>query len=188
MSKSSFNILVGYLVLKVLMIVSCSANSLKQNIDICSTKGLQEFLNDGADDDAISLVYQHCRGQFLEDNKLNENVKQTVDGWIGTDLSKTETNQIFLIYELALTTAKPDRVDKQFKKDCKAMENQFELYLETIEPLSNRLQINFDLLLATGKQEIEDQERELFNFVQYSQFCRLLLMNEDLDNQRVSNE
>lgn len=172
--------LIGYFVFKVLVSMRTEASPVdSSDDDQCSTAGLKQFLGSTGNlsKEDVELMYEHCRGQFLDANKLSASVKQTVDDWIGTDLSKAETNQIFLIYELALTTPKPEKVSKQFERDCDKMVEQFQNYRDSIEPLTNHMDINLDSLLTDGSEEIDDQERELFNFVQYSQFCKSFLLS-----------
>lgn len=174
-------LLIGYCLLQTLFIVRSGASSPEQSaLDICSSAEMKTFLGskDSISTEEVELLYHYCRDQFLDKNRLSSTVKQTVDEWIGTDLSKAETNEIFLALELSLSSPKPDKVSEKFELDCKEMSEKFQSYYDTIEPLTSYLDINLDSLLAHGNNEIDDHERDLFNYVQYSQFCRLILNDE----------
>lgn len=149
---------------------------------LCTAEGLREFLERTASvtEDDIELAYEHCRDQFLERNELSPVVKQTVDQWVGTDLSKAETNQIFLAYELAFVGPRPDHLPEGFEPDCRRMVDQFQEFRDLLEPLISRVEIDLSSLLADGLEEVDEDERQLLNFVQYAQFCKSLLNHHSL--------
>jgi hypothetical protein len=174
-------VLVGYLLFKIFTSMRADAAPTTSNntdaSDLCTAEGLQEFLEQTGSltGDDIELAYQHCRGRFLDESTISPEVKQTIDDWVGTDLGKAETNQIFLAYELALVGQRPERLSENFVADCHRMVGQFQAFRDSLEPLMSRVEIDLDSLLAGGSEEIEDDERQLLNFVQYSQFCQTLL-------------
>lgn len=146
---------------------------------------MQEFLNQtkGLKDEDVELIYDSCRDEFLQNNQISREVKETVDEWVGTDLSKAELNQVFLIYQLALMGPKPEKTSEQFNKDCAQMAENFEVYRNTIEQLTNYIDIDLDAMLNDSDDEIDDQERDLLNYVQYTQFCKSISdSNEDQSN------
>lgn len=176
--------LIGYLMLKLITIWRAEAAPASVNPSedhsFCTTAGLQEFLEDqtgsGPNSADLKLAYEHCRGEFLDrSGELSEVVKQTVDQWVGTDLSRAEVNQIFLAYELAFVSPKPERLAENFATDCRRMIDQFQAFRDMLEPLMSRIDIGMESMISNGSEEIEEDERELLNFVQYSQFCKVLL-------------
>lgn len=165
---------------KTLIILQSEAGALRHADDrFCTPEGFKEYLIESPNKDDIELLYKHCRDQFLRANTVSASVKTTVDGWIGTDLSKAETNQIFLIYDLLLSAPKPANVSEEFENDCNKMEASFQTYRDNIEPLTNHMDIDLDSLLMNGIDEVDDQERALFDYVQYTQFCRSILDEDD---------
>ena len=181
LSSAAGRVLIGYFLFKILFILSAQASPIEQQADeICSPAGMQALLgsSDSISTEEAELLYIECRDQFLDNNKVSPSVKATVDDWIGTDLSKAEANEIFLALELALTSPKPERVSEQFQLDCRSMSDRFLTYYDTIEPLTSHMDLDLDSLLGGGNNEIDDQERELFIYVQYSQFCLALLNDE----------
>jgi hypothetical protein len=171
-------IIAGYLLVVLIVVVRQTNAASFAKDELCTVDGLHKLveLNDDPTGEDIRLAYGRCRDEFLEKNQLSRVVKTTVDEWIGTDLSKAETNQIFLAYELALVGPRPETLPDQFEADCNRMADLFEKFRRFIEPLTSRIDINMNSLLAVGNEEIDEEERDLFNFVQYSQFCRSLLI------------
>lgn len=150
---------------------------------VCTPLGMQDFLNQTKDlsEDDTELIYETCRDQFLQGNQISDEVKKIVDEWVGTDLSKAELNQVFLIYQLALLGPKPEKTSEKFESDCAHMVNQFETYRQTIEPLTSYIDVDLDAMLNDSDDEIDDQERDLLNYVQYAQFCaEITSRDEDL--------
>lgn len=183
LTSAAGRLIVGYLLFRLLTIWRTEAAPIGANwkqtaSSICTATGLQDYLqklDHQLTENDIQLVYEHCRAEFMETNKISESVKQTVDDWVGTDLGRAETNQIFLAYELALMGPRPQKLSENFKSDCREMVNQFQNFRDSLEPLTSRIEIGLDTLLASGSEEIDEEERDLLNFVQYSQFCKSLL-------------
>lgn len=157
---------------------------------VCTPLGMHEFLDQTYDlsDEDVELIYETCRDQFLHENQVSEEVKETVDHWVGTDLSKAEMNQVFLIYQLALMGPKPERTSELFADDCSHMADQFDFYRQTIEPLTSFIDVDLDSMLNDSDDEIDDQERELLNYVQYTQFCKSILSSSSSSLEEMDNE
>lgn len=174
-------VLLGYLIFEFDIFSRAKAASFDlSNTESCNPDSIQQFLSENhGNTDNIQAIYERCREQFLSENEVSLNVKQTVDEWIGTDLSKADANEIFLAYQLAIFRPKPENTSEEFTRDCELMFNRFEAYCEATEPLTYYVDNNIDSMLADGDtdRKSDEQERDLINFVQYTQLCKSILQD-----------
>ena len=137
--------------------------------------------------DQLREVFEHCRDQFVAANKPSPVVKQTIDDWIGADLSQAEIEEILLAYQLALLGRRPGETSRQFAADCEQMYQRFEAFRDAMEPLSLLLNFSMDSMLTGGEFELNEPGRELFSYVQYTQFCKSILEDGLLDDAGEDN-
>lgn len=164
----------------------------------CTVAGIEQFLDTYRGlDGAIRAAYDHCTEQFLANNQVSVEVKRTVDDWIGVDLAEADPDEVFLAYQLAIISPRPaGGTSHRFDDDCEQMFESFEAYRDTVEPLTyyysgdsdddqydqadslNRLLV----VRADDARKLDDQDRQLIKFVQYTQLCKSLMQgNADVD-------
>lgn len=189
--------MVGYLIFKLYNRSNVEAASLESNqldapnATICTPDGIEQFLDTyKGDDEAIQATYDLCTQQFLANNTVSAEVKRTVDEWIGLDLGNADPNEVFLAYQLAIVSPKPNKTSDLFERDCQQMFESFEAYRDTVEPLTYFFGAEsdeyeeepLDTMLSVDSKKLEQQDRQLINFVQYTQLCKSLLQGDDDDD------
>lgn len=150
----------------------------------CSQESVNNLLNGAKinnenDSELAEQLYERCSKEFLEDSKISPEVKQTVDTWLGKDLSQQDVADLLLSYELdALQNPKPEETSDKFKEDCEQMTEQYEAYRETSATISKHIHPDSDLL-TSEMTTISGNQRELLNFAIYTQLCNFLLEEQD---------
>lgn len=173
--------LVGYLIFKAFG-ASTLADSASVN-DGCSAEALRNSMKesiatygsseDGQVSQAAIGLFKKCNAEFVAKNRVSEDVKKTVDDWLGMELDQADPKSLFMAYQQALMNEKPEETSEAFKDDCKNMGWAYELFRDNTVELAKYIDVSSGALLMEDGQVSAD-ERALFNFVQYSQFCSLL--------------
>lgn len=144
----------------------CTAGNVQQAVQ--QFKGDKESVGQAA-----KQLYEQCSSEFLEHNPISADVKQTVDSWLGSDLSEAPASELFMLYQQALLNSKPTETSAKFTEDCKKMIQSYIRFGRITSPLTERIDINMNLLLAGGG-EISSEDRKLLNYAQYTMFCDAL--------------
>lgn len=180
--------LVGYLIFKAFgasrlaesasVSDGCSAEALKNSIkESIATYGSAD--NDQVSKAAIGL-FKECNAEFVAKNRISQDVKQTVDDWLDMELDQADPKSLFVAYQQALINEKPKELSDAFKDDCKNMGWAYELFRNNTIELAEYIDVSSGALL-TEDGKVSADERALFNFVQYSQFCSLLSSPNSFD-------
>ena len=178
-------VLVGYVLFRMFALWRVEAAELSgyntvgaedTNFPACDYKSIEQFVaKTSLDKKQIQAAYENCRDEFVASNQISPIVKQTVDSWIGTDLSRAEDNQMFLIYQLVLNSRVPKIEDANFATDCNKMFDQFENFRDYTDPLAEQIDIDLNTLLMGGNEQIDEQDRQLLTFIQYTRFCKYII-------------
>lgn len=173
-------LLIAFLLQRVSSTLTVYGAPAGQSSDVCSPESVESLFNDAElhDQDENELaekLYEQCNNEFLEKNLISSEVKDTIDSWIGKDLSKEDSTQLLLTYEMnAMLSPKPENTSDKFKEECKHMIGQYESYRDTSAIIAEHIQTDSDLM-TSEMTEINPTQRELLNFAIYSQLCNLVL-------------
>lgn len=115
-------------------------------------------------------LFIKCYEGFLVENSIDPSVKETVDSWIGSDISKVDPDQLFMAYQLALMNNKLEDPSEEFSSECNKMQQNYENFRENISPLSDYIDSSDLMLLGES-----NSGRELLNYALYAEFCASML-------------
>lgn len=154
-----------------------NVDHLLDSASFCTPLGMRDLLGGTRDlsYEDYRLIHESCRNRFLLENEICEEVRQTVDQWLGTDLSKLGFKQSMLLYRMTKFRPKPEGISDGFEEGCSQMVQSFENYRNTIWPLGDYIIINPETRLGTRDSESDDANRDILNYMQYARFCKALI-------------